>query len=80
MIRTVISLTREEKAWLDRAARRERISMTQLVQKAIRRMRETSDSDPGGFARLLRESAGIWRAGDGLDYQSTLRREWDDRG
>ena len=79
MVRTLISLDPEDKAWLDRAARSERIPMTRLVRRAVRRLREEQEGAPQGFERLLRETAGIWRAGDGLGYQRRLRGEWDRR-
>ncbi|TAK44035.1 MAG: CopG family transcriptional regulator [Betaproteobacteria bacterium] len=79
MIRTVISLDPEDKAWLDRAARRDGLPMTRLVQRAIRRLREESEARPAGFERLLRETAGTWKRGDGLAWQRRLRREWTSR-
>lgn len=77
MVRTLISLDADDKAWLDRAARSERIPMTRLVRRAIRRLREAQEAAPQGFERLLRETAGSWKAGDGLAYQRRLRAEWD---
>jgi hypothetical protein len=79
MIRTVISLDEQDKAWLDRVARSERVPMTKLVRRAIRRLREEQEGAPGELDRLLRETAGIWKAGDGLAYQRRLRAEWDRR-
>ena len=40
MIRTIVSLDPEDKAWLDRQARQERTPMTRLVRRAIQRMIE----------------------------------------
>lgn len=77
MIRTVISLEDEDKAWLDRVARSERIPMTKLVRRAIRRLRQEQEAAPQGFERLLRETAGLWKAGDALAYQRRRRAEWD---
>lgn len=79
MVRTVISLDVEDKAWLDRQARRERIPMTRLVQRAVQRLRRESEANPSGFERLLRETSGLRNFGDGLDYQRKLRGEWGKR-
>ena len=79
MIRTIISLDPEDKAWLDRQARRERAPMTRLVRRAIQRLRKESESHPSRFDDLLRETSGIWKPGEGLAYQRRLRREWDRR-
>jgi hypothetical protein len=79
MIRTVISLDSEDKAWLDRTARQEHTPMTRLVRRAIQRLRKESESSPSRFDVLLRETSGIWKLGEGLAYQRRLRREWDRR-
>ena len=79
MIRTIISLDAADKAWLDRRARQERTPMTRLVRRAIQRLREESESNPSRFDRLLRETSGMRKFGEGLAYQRKLRREWDRR-
>ena len=79
MIRTIISLDPEDKAWLDRQARRERAPMTRLVRRAIQRLRTESESNPSRFDLLLRETSGLRKFGDGLKYQRRLRGEWDRR-
>lgn len=77
MIRTIISLDPEDKAWLDRRAKQERTRMAVLVRRAIRRFREQCGPERSDFDRLLRDTAGTWKRGDGLAYQRRLRREWD---
>ncbi|HEX2828254.1 MAG TPA: hypothetical protein VHP37_18010 [Burkholderiales bacterium] len=77
MIRTVISIDPDDKAWLDREAKRRGVSMTRVVQHAISDMRKRAEIHPAGFDRLLRETAGITRLGDGLTYQRKMRAEWD---
>jgi hypothetical protein len=79
MVRTVISLDPEDKAWLDRQAKRERAPMTRLVRRAIQRLRKETEANPSKFDRLLHETSGSWKLGDGLMYQRKLRREWDKR-
>ncbi len=80
MVRTLISLDAEDKLWLDRVARSEGIPMTRVVRRAIRRLRQEQQAAPQRFERLLRETAGIWRAGEGLGYQRRARAEWSRRG
>ncbi|HEX9278435.1 MAG TPA: ribbon-helix-helix protein, CopG family [Casimicrobiaceae bacterium] len=79
MVRTVISLDPEDKAWLDRQARRERVPMTRLVRRAIQRLRKESETNPSSFEHLLRETSGLRDFGDALTYQRKLRGEWDKR-
>jgi len=79
MIRTVISLDPDDKAWLDRRARQERVPMTRLVRQAVRRLRKESESSPSRFESLLRKTSGMANMGDGLTAQRRLRAEWRGR-
>ena len=76
MIRTVISLDPESKAWLDRQAKKEKLSMAELIRTAVRKYREEQRPGAASFDDLLNETRGIWRCGDALEYQRRLRREW----
>lgn len=80
MPRTIISIDQDEKTWLDRQAKREEVAMTEIVRRALRCYREQKEieTEPD-FAQLLRQTHGIWEAGDALDYQRRLRGEWDDQ-
>jgi hypothetical protein len=79
MVRTIVSLDPDDKAWLDRKARQERTPMTRLVRRAIQRMRQESEAHPSGFERLLRATSGMRKSGDGVAVQRKLRGEWDKR-
>ncbi len=81
MPRTIISLSDEDKVWLDRRSRAERVPMTEIVRRAVREYRERYDA--GGSSRLkelLRRTSGCWTHGDGLRYQDAVRDEWERRG
>jgi hypothetical protein len=73
MIRTIISLEPEDKAWLERKAEAAGLPVTELVREAIRRMRREEDVS---FEKLLKQTRGLWRKGDGLAYQRRARAEW----
>jgi hypothetical protein len=73
MTRTIISLNPQDKAWLDRKARKDGVAMTQVVREAVRRMRQQEEIS---FEQLLNGTAGIWRKGDGLAWQKKLRKQW----
>ena len=78
MPRTLISLPDDDKAWLDRQARSERVPMTELVRRAVREYRERHRE--GGRIRmheLLERTRGCWTHGDGLDFLNRLRDEWE---
>lgn len=73
MIRTIISLEPEDKAWLERKAEAAGVPVTELVRQAIRRMRREEDVS---FEKVLKQTRGLWRKGDGLAYQRRAREEW----
>ncbi len=80
MVRTVISLEDEEKAWLDEKARETGQPMTAIVRAAIARYR-SQDRRRGvpALSDLLARTRGIWKRGDGLAYQRRIRSEWKTR-
>lgn len=78
MPKTLINLNPDDKAWLDKEAKRQRLPMTELVRQAVRsyRLREQSRRKPS-LADALQRTAGLWKQGDGLQWQERLRDEWD---
>lgn len=76
MVRTVISLDDDDKAWLDRQAARRKVAMTALVREAVAllRRKEAARSPSGGD--VLERSRGIWRRGDALAWQNRMRDAW----
>ncbi len=75
MPRTVINLEPAQKAWLERQAALRGVPMTELVRQAVRDFRAREDAKPS-LEHALQRTAGIWRGGDGLDYQRRIRAEW----
>ena len=76
MIRTIISLDEESKEWLDRQARQENISTAELIRTAVKQYRAEKKGEAPSIDDLLKQTSGIWKAGDGLTYQRRLRKEW----
>ena len=79
MVRTVVSLDPEDKAWLDEQARARGVTMTALVRHAVRRWRLSQEHTSPPFDELLRRTSGLWKQGDGLAYQQSSRDEWERR-
>ena len=78
MPRTIISLSDEDKVWLDRRAQAERVPMTELGGRAVREYRERCHAGgPGRLQELIRQTRGCWTHGDGLGYQDAAREEWE---
>ncbi|MFP4209139.1 MAG: hypothetical protein ACLFSC_10810 [Wenzhouxiangella sp.] len=80
MTRTIVNISPEDKRWLDQEARSRRVSMTSLVSEAVHeyRLRQQCLNQPDLNA-ILADTAGIWTGGDGLNWQQSLREEWNDR-
>lgn len=77
MIRTMIGLGPEEKEWLDREARRQGVSMAELVRRAVQQYRRRRGADGSkDFEATLQRTRGLWKQGDGLEYQRRVREEW----
>ena len=77
MVRTVISLTDDDKAWLDSRARQEGVTMTEVVRRSVRFYRSICGPEDADFSSLLARTAGTWEHGDALDYQRRMRAEWE---
>lgn len=68
MIRTVFRVEPEEKDWLRRCARSERVSMAEVVRRAVRHYRVRRDAPPPSPDQLLLwQEPGLWAPGDGAD-------------
>jgi len=76
MIRTVVALDEDDKAWLDRQAARQRVPMTQLIREAVRLLRLHTRATSPTPDDVLDRTRGIWRRGDGLRWQNRLRNAW----
>lgn len=78
MVRTLISLPKDDKAWLEQRAKAEGVSMAELVRRAIERFRDEAPGEPLSTQDLLARTAGIRSGEDGLALQKRLRREWSE--
>lgn len=78
MLRTIISLDANEKAWLDQEAAIENVSMAEVVRKAIRFYRLSLKAQKSTHMDdILKKTAGIWKKEDGLTYQEKIREDWE---
>ena len=48
--------------------------MAELVRQAIRSRR---DAQAASMEQLLEDTRGLWKQGDGLEFQIRMRLEWD---
>lgn len=78
MIRTLISLEKEDKEWLSQFSNDRGQSVSETVRQAIRHFME---SVPQRREEICSRAAGLWaqHGVDGLEYQENIRKEWSDR-
>jgi Arc/MetJ-type ribon-helix-helix transcriptional regulator len=77
MVRSIISLSEEDKKWLEHYGRKNRLSAAEVIRRALRLYRR--ELSKGGYERVLHESAGTWKSikGDSQDYVEAIRAEWE---
>jgi hypothetical protein len=78
MVRTIVSLDEDDKRWLDDEAARQGVPMTEVIRRAVKRLRSEGERTVD-FERLLAATRGIGTGEDGLAVQRRLRDEWERR-
>lgn len=80
MVRTIISISAEEKKWLDAYSRRHGLSSAEIVRRAIEQYRRQV-GEAGALQRVLRETSGVWTSlrGDSQAYVDKRRAGWGRR-
>lgn len=78
MIRIVISLTKDDKIWLQHVAEDQHLSMVEVIRLAIERYRhEMQTTSTHSLQQILLKTKEIWKKGDVLTYQRKIRSEWN---
>ena len=72
--RTIVSLSEEDKSWLQKYSKRKGVSMAEAIRKGVSRLRD--EERPSLYHIVLESTRGIWAKGDGLEYQEKMRKEW----
>ena len=77
MIRTIITLPRELKNWLDNYSKSHNKPTAETIREAIIAYKANVENE--STDDLLKKTRGIWkdRKIDGLDYVESLRNEWE---
>lgn len=73
--RTIITISEEDKRWLESYGKARGISLAEAIRKGIKKLRE--DESSGMYRVMIDRTRGLWKKGDGLTYQRQLREEWD---
>jgi hypothetical protein len=72
--RTIITLSEEDKQWLESYSRANQVSLAEAIRQGIRRLKDAELEKT--YRTLVEGTRGIWKEGDGLEYQRELRSEW----
>lgn len=75
--RTVITISNDDKSWIEAYSKSHNISMAEVIRKGIAELKEKEAE--GLYKTLVNETKGVWEKGDGLKYQKQIRAEWDER-
>jgi len=73
--RTIITLPEEDKQWLESYSRVHRVSVAEAIRQGIRRLKDTELQET--YKAIVRDTRGVWKKGNGLAYQRSIRSEWD---
>ena len=73
--RTIITISEDDKRWLESYGKARGISLAEAIRIGIRKLREDESSDT--YRAIIAKTKGLWKRGDGLKYQYNLREEWD---
>ncbi|MFH1350894.1 MAG: hypothetical protein ABII26_08135 [Pseudomonadota bacterium] len=75
--RTIITLSEEDKSWLEAYGRAYNLSLAEAIRRGISKLKESEESNT--YRELVNATKGVWKKGDGLEYQKKMRSEWDPR-
>jgi hypothetical protein len=73
--RITITISEEDKLWLDGYTKVHKISLAEAIRHGIRHLKQGERQKT--YQKLLENTCGIWKQGDGLAYQEKMRTEWE---
>ena len=74
--RMIVTINEDDKKWLDGYSKAKDISIAEAIRQGICKLKEANGNSP--YRTLAKKTIGVWRQGDGLEYQQRLRSEWND--
>jgi hypothetical protein len=72
--RTIITLSEEDKKWLQGYSRVHDISLAEAVRRGVQKLRVAEQQEL--YRSLVDSTKGIWKKGNGLEYQENIRSGW----
>ena len=72
--RTIITLPEEDKQWLEGYGKAHGVSVSEAIRQGIKKLKENTYDET--YSILVKKTGGLWKKGNGLDYQNKIRDEW----
>jgi hypothetical protein len=72
--RMIITLSEEDKLWLDSYSKTYGVSIAEAIRTGISLLKSVKYRST--YQKIVNDTSGIWKKGDGLKYQKKLRSEW----
>jgi len=73
--RTIITLPEEDKRWLESYGKAHGVSVSEAIRQSIKKLKENQADET--YSLMIIKTKGLWKRGDGLEYQKSVRAEWD---
>ncbi len=74
--RITYTLKDTDKTWLEGYCQAHNISVAEAIRHGIGLLKEAEGDIT--YKALAKKTIGVWRHGDGLEYQQRSRSEWND--
>jgi len=75
--RMIITMSEEDRVWLEGYSKAHKVSIADAIRQGIKRLKESQGRRI--YEKVVKETRGLWKKGDGLKYQRKLRSEWESR-
>ena len=72
--RTIITISDDDKLWLESYSRAHNVSVAEAVRRGIFILKTSAGKST--YQTLVKETKGVWKKSDGLKYQEIIRNEW----
>jgi hypothetical protein len=72
--RIIISLPDTDKLWLEGYSKIHKISVAEAIRQGIGELKKSQRQQT--YQQLVERTRGVWKMGDGLEYQEKVRAEW----
>jgi len=74
--RIIVTIPDDDKLWLEGYSKAHKISVAEAIRQGIGQLKQSQRQKT--YQQLVKKTSGIWKKGDGLEYQTTIRAEWED--